>query len=124
MIERMHLGARVKHLREYRKISSSDMAKRLEMDHTQYLNTVEGTEQIADWVLDRISNELDFPADYIRDWMENPINIIQNNNDSAIANGIYGGTYHQTFHPLDKIVELYERLLALEKEKAGNTPSA
>ncbi|MDB5230382.1 MAG: helix-turn-helix protein, partial [Chitinophagaceae bacterium] len=35
-------------------------------------------------------------------------------NDSSILNGI---NYNPTFNPIDKVLELFERLLASEKEK-------
>lgn len=61
---------------------------------------------------------LKVPAEAIRNFdEETAIHNVQNNYDNAVVNAGPGVNYQCTINPLDKIVELYERLLASEQEK-------
>jgi len=61
--------------------------------------------------LDRISKVLNVPVDAIKNFDEAAtVNYIANT-----FNGNSGN--YMNFNPLDKVVELYERLLASEREK-------
>jgi hypothetical protein len=66
--------------------------------------------------LSKVAEALNVSVDAIKNFSEDAaINIIgntvTNNDQSAVVN------FQPSFNPLDKIVELYERMLKLEQEK-------
>ncbi len=83
----------------------------------QAISKLEQKEQIEDEILERVSKVLNIPLDAIKNLNEdattNYINTFYNNQ----GNGFIANNY--TFNPIDKIVDLYERLLAAEKDKVS-----
>ncbi|HEU4788550.1 MAG TPA: transcriptional regulator, partial [Flavobacterium sp.] len=74
----------------------------------------EGSETVEEEKLQAIAKVLGVTPEAIKNFSEEAaINYFNNFNDSS------EGTFnnHCTFNPLDKVVELYERLLEAEKEK-------
>ena len=69
-------------------------------------------------VLEKITKALDIPIEAITELNEGAlINIYSGTwQDNATA---AGSIQNQTFNPIDKIVELYERLLKAEQEKVA-----
>jgi hypothetical protein len=70
-------------------------------------------------LLQQISSVLKIPMEAFQNFdEEQAINIISNTfhdfKDNAIASAI---NYQCSFNPIDKIVEIYEKLVASEKEK-------
>jgi len=67
-------------------------------------------------VLEKISKALDIPVEAITEITEGTsVNIISSNfHDNAIASMMY---CQPNFNPIDKVVELYDKLLQAEKEK-------
>ncbi len=109
----MHVGRNVEVVRSFRGISKTEMAHRLDLAPEVY-EQIERSEDIIDEVLNRIASEVDLDAEFIR-WAVNAgatYNNIQNNNTQDSSTG---GDYIN--NPVEKIVELYERLLESEKEK-------
>ena len=104
----MNIGRNVAKLRVYKGIKQADMAKRLKMTQQNY-SLSENSESISDEVLDKIAAVLEFNSEFIRDLPELP-NLFSNN----LQVGNLAGTQ---FNPIDKIIELYERLLQSEREK-------
>lgn len=76
---------------------------------------MEQKEVIEDDVLEKIAIALNIPIDTIRNYSDDAtLNIIVNSlhdNSSIIQN------YYPTFNTVDKLVELYEKLLETEKQK-------
>ncbi len=74
----------------------------------QAVSKLEQKENIEDEILERVSKVLNIPLDAIK-----------NLNEDATTN--YINTFYNTnsvnFNPIEKVVELYERLLASEREK-------
>ena len=83
----------------------------------QAISKLEQKEEIEDDVLEKVDNVLNVPVDAIKnlndDMTTNDINTFYNNQ----GNGFIANNY--TFNPIDKVVELYERLLHAEKEKVA-----
>lgn len=79
------------------------------------VSLLEQKEVIEPELLDQVAKVLRVPADAIRNFDEEAaINVIGNNyHDNSTSNV----NYHCTFNPIDKVMELFERLLASEKEK-------
>lgn len=93
------------------------LASIMDDDWTQMkISRLEGKEEIEDGILDEVARALKIPVDAIKNFYEEAaINIVANTfNDEAVA---YVENYKCSFNPVDKVIELFERLLASEKEK-------
>ncbi|QEH40330.1 helix-turn-helix transcriptional regulator [Chitinophaga sp. XS-30] len=119
----VHEGRNVKRFREMLGIKQEALADELGDDWTQKkVSLLEAKESIEPELLEQVANVLKVPAEAIRNFSEEAaISIINNTfNDHAISNGLNGLYSHYptfTFNPLEKLVELYERLLTAEREK-------
>ena len=81
----------------------------------QSISKIENSETIEDNLLQQIAQVLGVSAEAIRNFSEEVLIFhIQNMHDNATA---YAYNFQCTYNPLDKVVELYERLLASEREK-------
>lgn len=84
----------------------------------QAVSKLEQSEEIEDSTLEKVAKVLGVSAEGIKSFNEETVfNIISNtftSNDTSTINAI---NVQPTFNTVDKIVELYERLLASEREK-------
>ena len=112
---RVHQGRNIKRFREILGVKQEELAMALNTNQ-QGISRLEQKEEIDDETLDKIAATLKIPTEAIKNMTdEATYNIIANTfNDSSIANQ---PCYQCSFNPIDKIVELYERLLAAEREK-------
>lgn len=106
----VHQGKAVKRIREILGIKQDQLAIDLGITQ-QAVSLLEGKETIDPKMLEDVAKALRVPADAIKNFTEDAaINIIASTlNDNA--GSIF---YNPTFNPLDKVIELYERML---KEK-------
>lgn len=117
---KIHHGRNVKRIRETLGIKQEGLALEMGDDWNQRkISLLEQKEEIEDEVLEEIANALKVPVEAIKNYNEDAaISIISNTfqdfKDHAVATAS-----HCTFNPIDKIVELYERLLQSEKEKVA-----
>lgn len=113
---KVHHGRNIKRLREMLGVKQELIANELNMTQ-QAISKLEQKEQIDDEILDRVSKVLNIPLDAIKNLSDeattNYINTFYDNQ----GNGFFANNV--TFNPIDKIVDLYERLLAAEKEKVA-----
>lgn len=113
---KVHHGRNIKRLREMLGVKQEYIANELNLTQ-QAVSKLEQKENIEDEILDRVSKVLGIPLDAIKNLNEdattNYINTFYNNQ----GNGFIANNY--TFNPIDKIVDLYERLLAAEKDKVA-----
>jgi hypothetical protein len=81
---------------------------------------LESKDEIEPDILEQVAKILKVPAEAIKNFdEEKAIYNIQNNyegSNSGAAN-VSVQNYQCTFNPVDKVIELFERLLASEKEK-------
>lgn len=110
-----HIGRKIGRIRELRGMKQETLAIELGISQ-QAISKIEQSETVENEILDRVAKALGVPADAIKNFNEEAvINIISSTfNDEASA---YSNNYKCTFNPLEKVVELYERLLQSEKEK-------
>ena len=82
----------------------------------QVISKIEKQEEIEEGLLNQIASVLGISAEVIKDFdVEKAIYNINNIRDNTFEQG--ATSIAQQFNPLDKIVELYERLLQSEREK-------
>ena len=109
----VHQGKAVKRIREILGIKQPQLADDLGISQ-QAVSLLEAKEVIDPKLLQEVATALKVPVDAIKNFNEeaasNFINTFQDNSVSHVIGNF--GTYN--FNPLDKVVELYERML---KEK-------
>ena len=121
---RMHLGRKVSRIRELRGFKQDYLATEMGISQ-QAISKLEQSEEIEDSTLDKIAAVLGVSSEAIKNYSDEAvINNIQNNYDNSIIHGGPTVNHNCTFNPLDKLIEaleankeLYERLLASEREK-------
>ena len=118
---RMHLGRKISRIRELRGMKQEALATELGISQ-QAISKLEQSHEIEDSTLEKIANVLGVTPQAIKEYSDEAVfNIISNtfhntssDNSTLIASSL---NYQPTFNTIEKIVELYERLLASEKEK-------
>lgn len=112
-----HIGRKISRIRELRDMKQEALAQALGTSQ-QTVSAIENSETIDDEKLQAIAEILGVSAEGIKNFSEDAVlNIINNtftSHDSSTINGI---NVQPTFNPLDKVVELYERLVQAEKDK-------
>ncbi len=83
------------------------------------ISLLEQKEIIEDPLLQQIADVLKVPVEAIKNFDEEAaITYFNTFQDGSINHGHFSPNYNNcTFNPIDKIVELYEKLVASEKEK-------
>jgi transcriptional regulator with XRE-family HTH domain len=111
-----HIGRKISRIRELRGMKQEALAAELGMSQ-QSVSHIEQSESIDDDKLEKVAKALGLTKEGIKNFSEESIfHNINNFNDNSINNGPLNN-FHCTFNPLDKVVELYERLVEAEKEK-------
>ncbi|OUL64267.1 helix-turn-helix domain-containing protein [Flavobacterium sp. AJR] len=112
-----HIGRNISRIRELRGMKQEALATAIGVSQ-QSISNIEGSETVEEDKLQAIAKVLGVSADAIKNYSdETVLNIINNtftSNDSSTINAI---NIQPNFNPLDKVVELYERLVQAEKEK-------
>ena len=124
--EHIHQGRNVKRFREMLGIKQEALAAELGDDWTQKkISLLEQKEEIEPELLEQVAKVLKVPAEAIKNFdEEKAIYNIQNNYEGSNTNATNIGpaaymNYQCTFNPIDKIVELYERMLKEKDEIIG-----
>ena len=110
-----HIGRKISRIRELRDMKQEVLATALGVSQ-QTISNIENSETVEDETLEKIAEVLGVSVEGIQNFSEEAVlNIIGNTyHDSSVVNG---NAYSCNFNPLDKVVELYERLLEAEKDK-------
>jgi len=109
-----HIGRNISRIRELRGMKQEALAMAIGVSQ-QSVSNIEGSESIEETLLEKISIVLNVSPEGIRQFSEETVfNIINNTFTDSSSNN---NNYLCTINPLDKILELYERLLQAEKEK-------
>lgn len=115
IMPRVHQGRNIKRFRDILGVKQEILADKLDMTQ-QAFSKLEQKEEIDEKILDRVAEVLQIPVEAIKNMTdEAAFNIIGNTfqNDSSA----YVYQYKCNFNPIDKVVELYERMLKNEQEK-------
>ena len=114
-----HVGRNLQRIRVYLGMKQEALAADLGISQ-QEISKIEKQDEIEDKLLTQIATALGVSAEVIRDFdVERAIYNINSYKDATISPGATATVYDnkQQINPLDKIVELYERLLQSEREK-------
>ncbi|PRZ28257.1 helix-turn-helix domain-containing protein [Flavobacterium granuli] len=114
-----HIGRNISRIRELKGIKQEALAIAIGVSQ-QSVSNIEASENINEEKLLEVAKALGVTAEAIKNFSEEAmINYFNTFNDTDFSNsqGAFGHNHQCTFNPLDKVVELYERLVQAEKEK-------
>ena len=116
---RRHVGRNLQRIRVYLGMKQEALAADLGVNQ-QIISKIEKQEEIEEGLLKRIAEVLGISEEVIKDFdVEKTIFNINHHNykDANISEGATTYAIVQQINPLEKIVELYERLLKSEQDK-------
>ena len=116
---RRHVGRNLQRIRVYLGMKQDALAADLGVNQ-QVISKIEKQEEIEEGFLKRIAEVLGISEEVIKDFdVEKTIFNINHHNykDANISEGATTYAIVQQINPLEKIVELYERLLKSEQDK-------
>ncbi|MFH6963160.1 helix-turn-helix domain-containing protein [Flavobacterium plurextorum] len=110
-----HIGRNISRIRELRGMKQEALAFAIGVTQ-QTVSNIEGSETIEEEKLDAIAEVLGVSAEAIKNYSDEAVfniigNTVNNHDNAALFQ------YHPTFNPIDKLMELYERLVQAEKDK-------
>lgn len=109
-----HIGRKISRIRELRGMKQETLAEELGISQ-QSVSNLEQSEKIEDSKLEQIAKVLGVTKEGIENFSEEAVFNIMNN--TFQDNSSNNNNYLCTINPLEKIVELYERLLKAEQDK-------
>lgn len=114
-VRRNNHGANVKRWREWRNINQDVLAEKIGVSQAT-LSGYEKRDKLEPEILEKVAKALDIPVEAITEMNDGTsINIFSGTwQDNAYASG-----YVANINPLEKVIELYERLLKSEQEKVA-----
>jgi transcriptional regulator with XRE-family HTH domain len=121
MADTLHIGRKISKLRELRGMKQETLATELGISQ-QAVSKIEQSADVEDDALAKIANVLGLTPEAIKAFTEEAVfNIISNtfHNTSSDSSTLIASSmnYQPTFNTIEKIVDLYERLLQSEREK-------
>lgn len=112
-----HIGRKISRIRELRDMKQEALAQALGTNQ-QAISAIENSETIDEEKLKAIAEALGVSVEGIKNFSEEAIlNNIQNNYEGSVVHSGPTVNHNCSFNPLDKVVELYERLVQAEKDK-------
>ncbi|MBF4515071.1 helix-turn-helix transcriptional regulator [Flavobacterium sp. ANB] len=113
-----HIGRKISRIRELKDMKQEALAQALGTNQ-QAISAMENSETIDEEKLKEVAKALGVTVEAIKNFSEeNVINYFNTiyDNDFSYSNGAIQSN-NCSFNPLDKVVELYERLVQAEKDK-------
>ncbi|MFQ6599442.1 helix-turn-helix domain-containing protein [Flavobacterium sp. C3NV] len=111
-----HIGRNISRIRELRGMKQEALAQAIGTNQ-QAISGIEGSEEIDDKKLANIAEALGVTVEAIKSFSEENVFNYFNTFNESVSNSNFGHNNICNFNPLDKVVELYERLVQVEKEK-------
>jgi transcriptional regulator with XRE-family HTH domain len=112
-----HIGRNISRIRELKGIKQEALAFAIGVSQ-QSVSNIEASENVDDEKLIEIAKALDVTVEALKNFSEeNMITYFNTFNDSPGNFGNFASGAICNFNPLDKVIELYERLVLAEKEK-------
>jgi transcriptional regulator with XRE-family HTH domain len=110
-----HIGRNISRIRELRGMKQEALAQAIGTNQ-QAISGIEGSEEIDEKKLANIAEALGVTVEAIKSFSEeNVFNYFNTFNESVTGSFITNNSCN--FNPLDKVIELYERLVQAEKDK-------
>lgn len=114
-LPKRHIGRNIEKIRDYLGVKQSALAFDTGFSQ-QEISGFEHQEDVSEDVLDKIAKSLGVTSEMIKNFdVEKVIYQINHVTEKAFEKG--STAIFQQFNPIEKIVELYERLLKSEREK-------
>lgn len=111
-----HIGRNISRIRELRGIKQEALAMAIGVSQ-QTISNIEGSETVDEEKLQLIAKELGVTPEAIKSFSEEGVINYFNTFNEEVNNSNFGHGNTCNFNPLDKVVELYERLVQAEKDK-------
>lgn len=116
MERKVKIGSNIQFLRNLKGLKQEAVAMELGISQPEY-SIIENSEEVDEQLILQIAQILNVTPELIKQFNENhAFYSIENTVDNSTIHE-HGHGIHQVFSPVEKIVELYERLLASEREK-------
>ncbi|MHB8207628.1 helix-turn-helix domain-containing protein [Mucilaginibacter sp.] len=108
----IHVGQNIARIRGVNRFTQKQMADKLNLTQPEY-SRIEQKEQIDDGLLERIASVLEVTPDTIKNLSDDgKVNILSSSLHDSPGSFSHYPVFN--FNPLDKVIELYERII---KEK-------
>ena len=117
-MSKTHHGRSIKRIRDMLGIKQETLAAELNMTQ-QAFSKLEQKEQIEDEMLDKIVKILHVSTEALKTMSEEATINYFNTFTNSENEHFFSQNCQYTFNPIDKIVELYERLVKAEQEKVA-----
>jgi transcriptional regulator with XRE-family HTH domain len=111
-----HIGRNISRIRELRGMKQEALAQAIGTNQ-QAISGIEGSEEIDEKKLSNIAEALGVTVEAIKSFSEENVFNYFNTFNESVSNSNFGHNNICNFNPLDKVVELYERLVQAEKDK-------
>ncbi|KFF16765.1 helix-turn-helix domain-containing protein [Flavobacterium hydatis] len=119
-IKPKHIGRNISRIRELKDMKQEALAQALGTNQ-QAISAIENSEIVDEQKLIEIAKALEVSVEAIKNFSEEAVFNYFNTFNDTVSNSSFGqganNNYDCTFNPLDKVVELYERLVQAEKDK-------
>ena len=113
-----HIGRKITRIRELRGMKQEALAQELGISQ-QSVSHIEQSESLEAERLERVAKALGVTKEAIENFNEETaINYFNSFHDNSFNNWAFNA-HHCNFNPLNKVVELYERLVQAEKDKVA-----
>jgi transcriptional regulator with XRE-family HTH domain len=113
----MHIGRKIERIRIIRGMKQETLAAALGLSQ-QAVSKLEKSDEIEEERLEKVAQALEVPIDVLKNFNEDAaINVFGNTITNTNHDQSAMVSYQPTFNPIDKIVELYEKIVKLEQEK-------
>ncbi|QSB27818.1 helix-turn-helix domain-containing protein [Flavobacterium sp. CLA17] len=112
-----HIGRKISRIRELKDMKQEALAQALGTNQ-QAVSIMENSETIEEEKLIEVAKALGVSVEAIKNFSEEGVfNYFNTFNESHGNFGNFGNGSTCNFNPLDKVIELYERLVQAEKDK-------
>lgn len=119
-IKPKHIGRNISRIRELKDMKQEALAEALGISQ-QTISNIEKSETVDEQKLIDIAKVLGVSVEALKNFSEEAVFNYFNTFNESVSNSSFGqganNNYDCTFNPLDKVVELYERLVQAEKDK-------
>lgn len=115
-IKPKHIGRNISRIRELKDMKQEALAQAIGTNQ-QTISAIENSETVDEQKLIEIAKALEVSVEAIKNFSEEGVvNYFNSFHDNVVTTGSIFAT-NCTFNPLDKVIELYERLVQAEKDK-------